>query len=180
MMHMKLRFARKMYELQQKAKKITGNFQNVISGSSEFCNTSYQGNAWFMIAYIWTDGWRVDNRQGRVYYDADLNGSIYAEKYYLEARQSSQNPEFKAKCTFMAAKCKQNRYKGVNDEFEQYKMFANHDSLFHAEIRRNTYFAELRKNYSHTAFYRTAQHECSYLRDFLASTDTKGSTSKGK
>jgi hypothetical protein len=177
----KLRFAQKMYHLQVKAKHDPANASKYyFEMATALYNTSYQGNAWFMIAYIWSDGWMEEQSHTKPYFDADLNGSVNAEKLYLKARQLSGDPEFKAKCTFMAAKCKQNRYRGVNDEFEQYKMFANHDSLFHAEIRHNAYFAELRKNYSHTAFYRTAQHECSFLRDFLASTDTKGSASKGK
>ena len=178
----KLRFARKMYDLQLKARHDPANASKYYyEMATGLYNTSYTGNAWFMIAYIWSDGWMQEQDHVKPYFGDDLNGTINAEKLYLKARQLSKDQEFKAKCTFMTAKCRQNRYKGVDDEFEHYKMFSENDSTFQKEIRRNPYFFELNKNYHATAFYRTAVHECSFLRDFLASANAvQRRTSKGK
>ena len=100
-------------------------------------------------------------------------GAVTAEKYYLKARQLSNDPEFKAKCTFMAAKCKQQRYNGIDDEFSNYKFFQKHSPDFQKQIRHESYFEELKKYYSKTLFYKRAVNECSYLSDFLVSGNTQ-------
>ncbi|HTD39488.1 MAG TPA: hypothetical protein VK671_02625 [Mucilaginibacter sp.] len=169
----KLRFAEKMYELQKKAKQDPANASKYYYAmATGLYNTSFPGNAWFMITYVWMEQASPEN----VYFKQDLIGAVTAEKYYLKARELSNDPEFKAKCTFMAAKCKQQRYKGIDDEFSDYKFFPKHDPDFQKAIRHESYFGELKKYYAKTAFYKRAVNECSYLNDFLASADTKHNT----
>ncbi len=173
----KLRFAKTMYRLQMATKRdpkkaAQYNFATAIG----LYNTSRYGNAWFMIAYTYSDSWVEAQRRELLYYDQDLNKTLNAEKLFLQARLLSNDPEFKGKCTFMAAKCKQNRYKGSDDAFWHYKYFHQQAGKYKNEIRRNPYFKELSKGYSRTRFYKIAVDECSYFRDFL--TFTQKSTLK--
>jgi len=173
----KLRFAKKMYQLQVAIKKDPQKApQYYFTMATGLYNTSYYGNAWFMIAYVYTDTETPNPKQ--LYYGIDLTQTINAEKLFLKARQLSKSPEFKAKCTFMAAKCRQNCYKGSDDEFVHYTFFQKHNNDFRNEIKRNDYFKQLRKSYSETHFYRIAVNECSYLRDFLAVTETNHRNNK--
>jgi len=165
----KLNFARRMYVLQLSAKRNPKKAaQYYFTMAAGLYNTSYYGNAWFMISYVWEgiDMEMMDPKH--LYYEGDVTQTIGAEQLFLKARQLSHDPEFKARCTFMAAKCRGNRYKGAADEFEQYKMFQRHNADYSKEIKRNDYFKQLQKNYSTTHFYKTAVDECSYLRDFIA------------
>ncbi|RKR81835.1 hypothetical protein BDD43_1993 [Mucilaginibacter gracilis] len=169
----KYRFAKTMYNLQMAVKRNPQKAARyTFAMATGLYNTSRYGNAWFMIAYAYSDSWIEKNRREPLYYDQDLNKTIDAEKLFLKARQLSNDPEFKGQCTFMAAKCKQNRYKGADDEFVHHKYFQGHADPYQDEIRRNPYFTELRKSYSRTRFYQVAVHECSYFRDFLASAHT--------
>ncbi|MDN5288624.1 MAG: hypothetical protein JWR38_4898 [Mucilaginibacter sp.] len=132
-------------------------------------NTSTYGNAWYLISYNWSS---TDyGRSSLYYYDTDYIKTTNAEKYFLKARQLSTNAEFKAKCTFMAAKCKQKQIKlpSYIDDYRSYNYtkFKGAEKDYDKAVRRNPYFAELEKGYSKTAYYKLAVNECSYLRDYL-------------
>jgi tetratricopeptide (TPR) repeat protein len=150
----KLDFAKAMAALQ---KQINGSSKNpdvYYKYATALYNTATHGNAWSMISYQWSS---YDyGRKSQYYYDADYIKSANAEKYYLKARQLSKNAEFKAKCTFMAAKCQQKQIP-----------FDEADSNYDMLVRQNPYFRELRDGYKKTAFFKRAVNECSYLQDFL-------------
>ncbi|EHQ28864.1 hypothetical protein [Mucilaginibacter paludis] len=175
----KLRFAKVMYTLQLAIKrnpqKASAYYFAIATG---LYNTSYYGNAWFMIAYVWSDSWSGEQHPIPFYYNQDLCKTINAERLFIKARQLSKYPEFKAKCTFWAAKCKQNRYNGADKEFFLYKFYLKHAEAYRNEITKNKYFKELRRSYPQTQFYKTAVHECSYFRDFLVSAAIKRSDGK--
>ncbi len=63
----------------------------------------------------------------------------------------------------MAAKCSQKQVPLPADD----RYGDATDSLYDLKVRSNPYFAELKKGYAQTAFYRMAVKDCSYLRDFL-------------
>ncbi len=135
-------------------------------------NTSYYGNAWFYTAYKWSvyDSPAKDHS----YFNADYFDEKNAEKYFLKAAKLSNNVEFKARCIFMAAKCKQKRIVIPND-YEPYlagRKYGSDESTkatkeYDKMVRNNPYFKVLKDNYSKTSFYKTAQDECSNFRDFL-------------
>ncbi|MBB6108448.1 hypothetical protein SAMN05421821_102315 [Mucilaginibacter lappiensis] len=131
-------------------------------------NTSTYGNAWYLISYNWSS---TDyGRKSLYYYDADYIKTTNAEKYFLKARQLSTNAEFKAKCTFMAAKCRQKQIKlpSYSDYRDyNYTKLQDDEKNYDKAVRRNPYFAELQKSYGKTAYYKLAVNDCSYLRDFL-------------
>jgi len=124
-------------------------------------NASHYGNAYYMVSYEWSS---YDyGREKRYSYDDDYIKTKTAETYYLKARASSNDPEFKAKCTFMAAKCNQKQVLLPADD----RYGDATDSLYDLKVRNNPYFTELKKGYAQTAFYKMAVKDCSYLRDFL-------------
>jgi hypothetical protein len=80
-----------------------------------------------------------------------------AEEYYNKAINASNNPELKAKCCFMAAKCEQN-------------MFFLYKPVGHkGDFKAGKYFAMLKANYSKTQYYREIIKECGYFRTYLGS-----------
>ena len=168
----KLTFAETMAWLERQATahpKIAGNYYYKMACG--LYNTSYYGNAWIYTAYSSAS----DNkyRTKEYYYDNDYLRNRKAETWFLKARELSNNSEFKARCTFMAAKCRQTQIP-VPGSWEQRLADAKYDIKFDGDdhgyskaLRNNYYFSELKKNYSKTEFYRTAVTDCSYLRDFL-------------
>ncbi len=136
-------------------------------------NTSYYGNAWFYTSYAWASDDKTGNR--KFYYDDDYMREHSAEKYFLAAEKLSSDPEFKARCIFMAAKCKQkqvpypNDYDGyITDILNKFNKSTPADKSYAKAVINNPYFHVLLGEYSKTAFYKTAESECSIFRDFLA------------
>jgi len=156
-------FAEKILSLLNKVKTDPKNASSwYFQLATGLYNASHYGNAYYIISYTWSPS--DYGRAKRYSYDNDYVKTITAEKYYLKARSLSKNPEFKAQCTFMAAKCRQKQIPAPEDI-----VYGDTDDQYSKAERRNPYFKELKKNYSKTAFYQQAVSECSYLRDFLAS-----------
>ena len=110
-----------------------------------------------------------DFGNARIFYENNVYNTIYdddrkllpeqtsdlALKYYLLAFESSQDKEFKAKCTFMAAKCEQNAwFMRANDDYK-------------GDFKSGIYFAALKKNYPETKYYQDIIKECGYFRTYL-------------
>jgi hypothetical protein len=163
----KAMFAQEMESLQNKIKTDPKNAANYyFRMATGFYNASHYGNAYYLISYNWSS---YDyGRAKRYSYDDDYINTVTAGQYYLRARELSAIPEFEAKCTFMAAKCKQKQIPAP-----EYIGFGNPDTAYSKAERNNPYFAELEKNYSKTAFYKQAVNECSFLKDFLKGEDKK-------
>jgi len=102
----RLSFTEKMLEMKNKAvSKPSEAAQNYFLIANGFYNMTYFGNA-----RLFYDN-PIDFRY--YYYNNSNEGTkendcSLALKYYLLARDKSTDKEFKAKCTFMAAKCDQN------------------------------------------------------------------------
>jgi hypothetical protein len=168
----KLDFAINMAKLQQQIKTHPQNgskyYYEMANG---LYNTSYYGIAWFYTAYIWADEDKY--KINRFYYDKDYLRESKAEMCFLKARQLSKDPEFKARCTFMAAKCRQKKAlipESVESEYSHYKLGFEYKGIagrYDKIVRNNPYFKDLKNHYSKTSFYKTAVNECSYLKDFL-------------
>lgn len=126
--------------------------QNYFLVANGFYNMTYFGNA-------------------RLFYDNRVDNTIYeyehaatpeenndlALKYYLLALQNATDKEFKAKCTFMAAKCEQNAF------------FMNTPANFKGDFKSGMYFASLKKDYSATTYYQEIIKECGYFKTYLGS-----------
>ncbi|RYG09524.1 MAG: hypothetical protein EOO07_23730 [Chitinophagaceae bacterium] len=130
--------------------------------------TGYFGNSWFLISYDWSS---YDNSSKPKFgYDADYKKAQTAKAWYLKARALSTNADFKAKCTFMLAKCAQKQiimnYNTVSFSYYDTKDVKYQNFL--TANYHNPYFKELKLKYAKTPFYATASGECSYMKDFIA------------
>ena len=130
--------------------------------------TGYYGNSWFLISYDWST---YDNASPAKYgYDVDYKKAQTAKSWYLKARALSTNADFKAKCTFMLAKCAQKQII-LNAKLNSFSYWDKDDVKYQNFINanyNNPYFKELKLKYSKTPFYQVAAGECSYLGDFIA------------
>lgn len=162
----KLQFAKRMVSLQKQLKTDPKNASlYYFTMANGVYNTVKDGNGWYYISYSNTS--YDKGRDATEYYDGDFLKALNAERYYLKARSLSKDPEFKAKCTFMAAKC---RHKQVDYSMYSFKTEAIYNAelnRYNIAVRQNSYFRELRNNYKTTAFYKRAVNDCSYLRDFI-------------
>jgi hypothetical protein len=129
--------------------------------------TGYFGNSWFLISYEWSS---YDNSNPAKYvYDRDYKKAQTAKAWYLKARALSTNADFKAKCTFMLAKCLQKQII-MNANPLSFYYYDKTDIKWKNFIKanyNNPYLKELRLNYNKTPFYAIAAGECSYLGDFI-------------
>jgi len=148
----RLSFAEKMLEMKNKAvSKPDEAAQNYFLIANGYYNITYFGNARLF----------YDNPiDFRYYYYSNSNEGTkendcaLALKYYLLARDKSSDKEFKAKCTFMAAKCEQNLW------FQTRKY---EDGV---DFKSGDYYKELVKTYSTTKYFNEIVKECGYFRTF--------------
>jgi hypothetical protein len=170
-----LYFALEMARLEDKVKKDSKNSASYyFAMANGMYNTSYYGNAWYFTAYSRESD--DIKRNNSFYYDINYLRCYDAEQYFFKARQASTNQEFRARCTFMAAKCRQKRviyptWPDYDDNQKVWdskiKKFYQAESIYYKKFKQNVYYNNLRSHYSITRFYKTAIHECSYLRDFI-------------
>ncbi len=157
----KLNFAKRMFELENLLKSNPANATSYYYQlANAYYNISYYGNSWAISQY---------NRSTSEteYLDKSLknNNDYYNTKkaltYFIKAMNSSDNKEFKARCTMLASKSFLSQstlynYNGDKDKYEPGEYFTN-----------NPYFTSLYKDYRKTAFYKQAIGQCSYLKDFV-------------
>jgi hypothetical protein len=137
-------FVEKLIEMKSIATaKPTEAAQNYFLIANGFYNMTYYGNARYFSV----------NRVNNWGYTSPLDCDI-ALKYYLLAKTNSSDPEFKAKCTFMAAKCEQNKF------------FDNKPANYKGDFKSGIYFAQLKKEYATTKYYQEIIKECSYYRQY--------------
>ncbi|HMV44781.1 MAG TPA: hypothetical protein PKD50_19780, partial [Leptospiraceae bacterium] len=77
-----------------------------------------------------------------------------ALKYYLLAASASNDPEFKAKMNFFAAKAELNEWHVQNK---------NYDKHFQSGL----YYSILKKNFSNTRYYSEIIKECIYFARYI-------------
>jgi hypothetical protein len=158
----KLQFAEKMARLEAKLKDNPKDANTYFEMATGLYNTSTYSNSWNLISYVWSS---YDfGRKQMYYYDTDYIKTSFAKRYYLKARELSTDAEFKAKCTFMAAKCEQKEHDAPS--YTDYETYDKQEKAYWKVIRHNNYFKEM-EQYKTTAFYRRAVNECSFLSDFI-------------
>lgn len=84
-----------------------------------------------------------------------------AMEYYRDALEASSDPEFKAECTFMLAKCEQNIYFSSGDS--EYECPSPQGCDFIA----GRYFRELQSEYAGTKYFQDILQECGYFATFM-------------
>jgi len=127
--------------------------------------TSTYGNAWSLVSYQWSS--YDNNARPSQYWERNYTQTKTAKEWYLKARELGSTPEFKAKCTFMLAKCEQKEFE-LKDDMRWTYYESSHDNPFYQFAIQNKYFHQLKNQYQKTVFYQTAVRECTYLQDFIS------------
>ncbi|SOD17887.1 hypothetical protein [Pedobacter xixiisoli] len=164
-------FAKEMVRLQKLVSTDKKNAaQHYFRMANGVYQTGYYGNAWALISYNWSS--YAVYEKSKYAYDQDFKMAATAKKWYLKARSLSTDVEFKAKCTFMLAKCEQksksNQVLGLSNWYDI--SYTERDNRLAYVNSKNAYFAELKQHYGQTAYYKKAAYECSYLSDFVVPT----------
>ncbi len=137
-----------------------------LTAANGFYNIGYNGNGRTFYDTKVDVAIRNEYNNGRFDYEAygypeSIKSYVFSMKwakfYYEKALASSQNPETKAKCVFMLAKCEQN-------ECYLTKAYKNYKGNFKAGAN----FATLKANYAKTKYYQEIIKECGYFRTYLA------------
>jgi len=159
----KIQFAEKMARLEAKLKSNPKDADTYFEIATGIYNTSTYSNSWNLISYVWSS---YDfGRKPMYYYDGDYIKASLAKQYYLKARELSTDPEFKSKCTFMAAKCEQKEHDAPS--YTDYENYDKQEKAYLKVIRQNSFFKEMQQ-YQNTTFYKKAVTECSYFSDFIS------------
>lgn len=153
-----LQFCDKMLALQEKMKVAPVDAKVYYEYATGLFNITYYGRTWnFVSRYRPSTRWYTTECE-KDPFERQYFGAYGAEGYYLKAAQAAIDPEFRAKCFFMAARCYQKHVTPLEDSDKYY-----------AALVRNRYFPVLRNNYSQTRLYQEVYGQCSYLRDFVKS-----------
>lgn len=163
----KLSFARKMLELETKLPGLKGEEQAKLyyQLASAYYNMSYYGNSYMTVSYYrsgsdWNHG-KYDIAWKREYYQVNK-----ARAYYQKALDLSTNKEFKAAAFFLVAKCAQRQIPMPDYNYNNWEAYDKQMVEFNKKFRNNPMFAQFKKEYGNTQFYKYAYNRCSYLRDF--------------
>ncbi len=154
----KLGFVTRMLELEQKLKTNPGDATELyFELANGYYNASYFGNArlFYETAMKYYGTYAIGIRPSAYILDCSK-----ALECYTKAMELSSDPEFKARCAFMAAKCEQNEFYRKTWEKQYYDNSAN---LF----KGGSYFKQLRDSFSQTKYYQEIIKECGYFRTYV-------------
>lgn len=164
----KLEYAARMLKFQSLIKEEKNNGKKAdyyFHMANGIYQTSTYGNAWSLVSYQWSS--YDNNARPSKYWERNYTQAKTAKEWYLKARELGTTPEFKAKCTFMLAKCEQKEFELKDDMRWTYYESSNENPFYQFAIH-NKYFHQLKKQYQQTAFFQTAVRECTYLQDFIS------------
>ena len=164
----KLTLARRMADLQAKLDENPNDARAAYQFANGLYSISYYGKAVHAHSYYRTSSdykgyYQSKERKNIGYEDKQHFGLSEAEHYYKLAFENSTDPEVKARCLFMAAKCWQKNCP-INDSIDYYNIDPN---MYYINALKNPYFASLKKGYSNTSFFKNADNNCSYLHDYI-------------
>lgn len=158
----KYAFVKRMIELQDKIKAGDGDIAELYYElANGFYNATYYGNA---RAFYETSIWMYPSWENSFTGNEPFMHCTRALKYYRLAMESSNDPEMKAKCCFMAAKCEQNEFYTSGSK----KIYA----LDQSGYQGGEYFQQLQDKYSQTDYYQECIKDCGYFRKYLANQKT--------
>ncbi|AWO00688.1 hypothetical protein DLD77_02745 [Chitinophaga alhagiae] len=149
-----LEYAATMLDLEKKMKKGKAAAEDYYKYATGLFSISYYGHS-----YHFSATYRPSTRWYQPGYDGHPGlkqyfGCYRAEEYYKKAADVAQNPEFKARSLYMAARCAQKHLYDPNRDW------------YDLASEKNPHFRQLINDCGHTAFYKETFDRCSYLRDF--------------
>lgn len=161
----KLAYAKKMKALLAKADDPEALYQLGLG----YYNITYYGYAWELATYFrsGSDGYMIPSQASA--FEKDYYGCYKAKEYFEKALKRAGNAEFKAKCLFMMAKCRQKELRKPQyaDFNYNYDLYEQKLQAYYREFERNSFFAQYQQTYSGTQFYKETLTRCSFLKDFV-------------
>ena len=85
-----------------------------------------------------------------------------SESYYRKAMEASSDREFKTRCLFMIAKCRQNEEYNLSNSGQD-NMWLKDENF----VARDTLFYALKTTMSDTRYYQEIIQECGYFKTYL-------------
>lgn len=182
----KLTFAQKILELEKTIKNTNDN--EVLANSylqlgNAFYNISFFGPCWKTIDYyksynVFDNTNELDSNVSipkdmnyfdfYICFDTTYTDMKKSEKYFNKALELTNNKEFKAKISFMLAKCEQNGYYlKVSEEDKSYFVDFNDEKYKNIKQQYQSWFSILKNQYSDTEFYKEALSNCSYFSNYI-------------
>lgn len=163
----KLTFAQRMIELENLAQTDKQNSaQCYFLLGNAYYNMTYYGNNWSSVSYYrnivprWYGKWDKNSAEPSCLYDCSK-----AQELYLMAMSVTKDKEFAARCSFMAAKCEQNKF--YNEAYDWNKLHKDPDEFRKEKLKFRNFFRILVEKYSDTKFYKEALAECKYFNEFV-------------
>lgn len=155
----KISFLKKVKEMQTNIDSGLDLYNNSLLVGNAYYNMTYFGNARKFYYGI------IMNQYGNdidPFYQPLLLNCSKAKSFYNIALRSAANPEQKAKCHYLIAKCERNDF-----YYEKYYRNGNSGSNDDIEFVAWEGFKKLKLEYSNTQFYKDVINECGYFKKFL-------------
>jgi len=162
-------FVEKMIELKAKGdneKDPVERSNNYFLFANGLYNMTYYGNARLVSSTVVNWNYSDSNRFSRYNENDKKSGDYYdcknALTFYLMAKELNPNQEFKAKCTWMAAKCEHNLW--LESEY------VSDESI---DFEAGIYFKQMKEQFANTNYYKDVIGECGYFCQYINSGDSK-------
>ncbi len=154
----KKEFIQKMIELEKKAAKNSkSSAEDYFMLANGYYNMSYFGNSRILYetkaTHMSEAGFDYGGFSDTV---SAFMSCQKAQDYYDKAMNLSTDPEFKAMCCFMCAKCEQNYF------------FCHKPKNYKGDFKSGKYFSELKADYTSTKYYQEIIQECGYFATYTA------------
>lgn len=167
-LYSKLTLARRMADLQNRLEEDPKDARAAYQYANGLYSISYYGKAVHAHSYYRSTSdnrayYQSKERNSSNYEDNEFYGLGQAEHYYKQAFANTADPEQKARCLFLAAKCWQKNCPVKNEE----EYFFGDEQLYYKNALRNPYFSQMKNGYANTTFFKKARGTCSYLRDYI-------------
>jgi hypothetical protein len=166
----KLTFARKMLELEHTLRSDPADSRAAYQYANGLYSMSYYGKGHHAYDYYrhtssYFAYFDYKLRSGLKKFELDYYAVQIPEQYYMQAFEHSNDQELKARCLFMAAKCRQ---KNCTPKEGNQNYYTADQGDYYINSMHGPYFKQLKQDYSNTEFYKSAIGTCSYFKDFVA------------
>jgi hypothetical protein len=181
-------FARRMHELQEKARKLDGDeaAQAYYELGCGAYNLSYYGNAWLLVRRAWSSGeptysYYMNLPESR---QTQLTAQAQQDPYYTTApakaffelsMKAVKSPELADRAAYLAARCEENQFltRRAAEVAKRGGYVADDDAAFNKamdDLRRKEYattFTDFFKNHTRSKYHEQMIRECTTYNDFL-------------
>ncbi len=181
-------FARRMHELQEKARKLDGDeaaeaYYELGCGAY---NLSWYGNAWLLVKRSWSVGEPVysyymnlpESRQAQLTTQAQQDPyytTAPAKAFFEQSMKAAKSPALADRAAYLAARCEENQFltRRAVDVAKRGGYVADDDADFNkamTDLRRQEYattFTSFFKNHTRSNYHEQMIRECATYRDFL-------------